>query len=274
MKSCEHFSSLGFGARVALVAALLVGTAGCVTLQQHKDLVAQEQADVDKLGQDNAALRAELDAVKQRLDNALKANADTGSDVLSSKARLNDLTGQNEQLSHQVEEMRKDLTATRSELVTQIDELKRAQPAAPAPPPVTVPADKAAHFAALDQAYARKDWPAVRILGHEYATKYPQDDLADDALYLTGDGDLQDNRPSSALGEFNRLLKIYPRSNRLGPTLMEMGTAYLALHDCDNAKLAFSAAQERFPRERFAVDARKRLGEIAHPPAGMCAPQT
>ena len=173
-----------------------------------------------------------------------------------------------------VEELQKSLTATRSELATQIDELKRAQPTAPAPPPVTVPADKSAHFAALDSAYNRKDWPAVRILGHEYATKYPQDDQADDALYLTGDGDLQDNRPTSALGEFNRLLKLYPRSNRLGPTLMEMGTAYLALHDCDNAKLAFSAAQERFPRERFAGDAKKKLTEIAHPPAGMCSPQT
>ena len=136
-----------------------------------------------------------------------------------------------------------------------------------------MPADKGQHFAAAQAAYDKKDWATLRTLGHEYATRYPQDDLADDALFLTGDGDLQDSRPSSALGEFNRLLKLYPRSNRLSATLMDMGESYLALHDCDNAKLAYSAVEERFPKEKVAADAKKRVGSLKNPAAGVCAPQ-
>ena len=74
-----------------------------------------------------------------------------------------------------------------------------------------IPADKEAHFQAVQGAYTQKDWALVRTLGHEYVVRYPGDDRADDVQYLLGDADLQDNRPTSALGEFNRILKQYPK---------------------------------------------------------------
>ena len=76
--------------------------------------------------------------------------------------------------------------------------------------------------------------------------------------FLLGDADLQDNRPTSALGEFNRLLKVYPRSDKLDKTLFEMGEAYLQLHDCANAKLAFGAVEQRFAREKIGVQAKAK----------------
>ena len=71
----------------------------------------------------------------------------------------------------------------------------------------------------------------MRTLGHEYVTRYPVDEHADDVQFLLGDADLQDNRPTSSLGEMNRLLKVYPHSDRLDRTLFDMGEAYLELHD-------------------------------------------
>jgi TolA-binding protein len=177
-------------------------------------------------------------------------------------------------LNQNVEAVKKDVVATRTELDARVDELKRAQAvqSTPAPPPVAIPADKKAHYKAIEEAYAKKDWGLVRTLGHEYVSRYPSDDQADSALWLIGDADMQDGRPSSALGEFNRILKQFPRSNVLDKTLFGMGDAYLVLHDCTNAKLAYGACEQRFGKTKIGQDARARVQKIEHPTPGMCAP--
>ena len=79
---------------------------------------------------------------------------------------------------------------------------------------------------------------------------------------MTGKADLDDGRPSSALGEWNRLLKLYPHSNILDKTLFGMGEAYDAMHDCTNAKLAYGTVVSHFPREKLATDARGRTAAV------------
>jgi hypothetical protein len=187
---------------------------------------------------------------------------------------LNDLAGRVDEVAHNMDAVRRDISQSRTELEGRIDELKRAQAAqpVPAPPPVQIPTDKAQHFKDLEAAYAKKDWGLVRTLGHEYVARYATDEKTDDALFLVGDADMQDNKPSSALGEFNRLLKLFPRSNKLDRVLFSMGDAYMALHDCDNAKLAYGACESRFGREKIGQDAKKQIARIDHPTPGTCAP--
>ena len=52
-----------------------------------------------------------------------------------------------------------------------------------------------------------------------------------------------------------------------------MGEAYLQLHDCANAKLAYGAVEQRFAREKIGAQAKAKVGEIDHPAPGLCAPQ-
>jgi TolA-binding protein len=268
-------------ARVAAVVLSGALASGCGLFAQQKDFDAlrlqsnelARRAQSDEA--DLAAVKADLQSTRERLENALRANADTGSDLLSSKARINDLAGRADELAHSIEELRKIQQDTRNEIDTKLDVLTRQQAVekTPAPPPVQIPADKETHYQAVLGAYTQKDWPLVRTLGHEYDVRYPTDDRADDVQFLLGDADLQDNRPTSALGEFNRLLKVYPRSDKLDKTLFEMGEAYLQLHDCANAKLAFNAVEQRFAREKIGAQAKAKVGEIDHPAPGMCAPQ-
>ncbi len=259
--------------------AALEGGCGLFVTRQDFDVVKAQAAALDKQGKDQqadlAAMKAELQATRERLENALRANADTGSDILSSKARMNDLAGRIDELSHAVEEAKTNAQAARTEIDTKLDAITRTQSAAPTPalPPVKIPPDKAAHFQAVEGAFAQKDWPLVRTLGHEYVTRYPVDEHADDVQFLLGDADLQDNRPTSSLGELNKLLKVYPHSDKLDRTLFDMGEAYLELHDCVNAKLAFAAVDQRFSKVKIGAEARARIQSIDHPAAGMCAPQ-
>ncbi len=260
---------------------LSAGASGCGVFALQKDFDTLKAKD-EQLARDSAAdrqelvtMRSDLAATRERLDNALRANADNGSDLLSSKARINDLAGRSEELAHNLDQMRNDLQATRSELDAKLDDLKRAQAVqpTPAPPPVQIPADRATHYQAVEGAYAQRDWGLVRTLGHEYVSRYPTDDKADDALFLLGDADLKDNRPTTALGEFNRLLKSFPKSDRLDRTLYDMGEAYLLLHDCASARLAFVTLEQRFPREKLGQEAKARVSVIDKPTPGMCAPQ-
>jgi TolA-binding protein len=271
------------GATLFVVAAGLPLLPGCgvFALQRDHEAVVTKIAESDRANHDEIMkLHAELDATRDRLDNALRANADTGSDVLTEKSRVNELAGRLDETTHKLEELQSTLAAGRNELDARFDQLARAQAAqaaqqpvpAPAPPPTPIPAGKADHFLALEAAVKAKDYALVRMLGHEYVNRYATDEKADDALYLTGKADLDDARPASALGEWNRLLKLFPKSNMLEKTLFGMGEAYETMHDCANAKLAFGTVLSHFPHGKLATDARTHSAAISALPPGSCAP--
>lgn len=265
--------------RILALLALASLASGCLVFQKDYDALAARTDVAEKNAAqaktESTQIRADLDATRQRLDNALRANADSSSETMSTKARLNDLAGKVDEANHGVEELRKDVTQSRTEIYARIDDLKRtsAAPATPAPPPVTAPTDKAAHFKALEDAWAKKEASTVRALATEYVNRYPTDDKADEALFYAGDVDLADGRPSSALGNFNRLLKLFPRSNVLDKTLFAMGESYMLMHDCTNAKLAYDACEKRFAKEKVGIESKAKLAVIAKNAPGTCAPQ-
>lgn len=272
----ESFFVRARGLFVVTTGAVLFGS-GCVLPRDHEALVAknaQNEKDVQDMRTELAKTRTDLDAARQRLDNALRANADSSTDVTSSKQRINDLAGRLDEVQHNVDDLKRDVAASRSELYARIDELKRTQPPAPTPaaPPVAIPQDKASHFGQLAAANAKHDFATVRVLGPEYVNRYPNDEHADEALFYMASADLEDGRPSSALGHYNRLLKLYPHSEMLDRTLFGMGEAYLLMHDCVNAKLAYEACEKRFSKTKIGGDARAKLQSIAKNPPGLCAP--
>lgn len=264
--------------RTLFVLTLAFASTGCLVTQQEHEKVADQAAEAQKQATaaraEVLALRADLDATRTRLDNALRANADSSTDLVSTKQRLNELAGRIDEANHGVDELKRDVAQSRTEIYARIDDLKRAQAqaAAPPPPPVTVPSEKAAHYKQLEDAWNKKDWTTVRALAPEYVNRYPQDDKADEAIFYAGDADLSDGRPSSALGNFNRLLKLFPKSNVLDKTLYGMGEAYMLMHDCANAKLAYEACEKRYSKDKIGADSRARLAMIAKNAPGTCAP--
>jgi len=265
------------------VGALLL--TGCWASQQSVDAtsskVAADHQTIEAQQRQIQKLEQDLAATQQRLDNALRASADTGSDLMSEKQRINQVAGRLDEIDHGLGDVRRDLVSSRGEVDSRLDELKRAIDAqANKPPPVVIPTDKAAHFAAMESARTGKDLTLARTLGREYVSRYPNDDKTDDVLFALGDLELADNHPAAALGEFNRVLKSQQNadarhpSNVLAQTLLGMGNAYLSLHDCENAKLAFSACESRFSKEKAGQDAHSKLAIVAKPTPGMCqAPQ-
>jgi TolA-binding protein len=264
----------------ALLALAILPGCGLFAMQKDHEKEAKKVEELAKINDQQkaeiAALRSDLEATRERLDNATRAYADKGDEIVNQKQKVNLLTGRVEESSQVVEGLRKDLASFRTEVNGRLDELKRsaeAQATKPAPPPTPIPADKGQHFAAIEAAYGRQDWTLTRTLGREFLNRYPTDDKADDALYMMGDGEMKEGRPSSALGEFNRLIKLNQKSNVLDKTLFAMGEAYLLMHDCENAKLAYQACLNRFAKEPLGVQSKQKIATIDKKPAGMCAPQ-
>lgn len=265
------------GVLAVVIGGAVLSGCGVFAMQKDHETLAQKNESLEKTVEEQkqalAGLKADLDATRERLDNALRANADNGTDLMSEKARMNDLAGRLDESTHQLEELRREVTQSRTEVDARLDEVKRAQAVQPQqPPPVTIPPEKAAHFAAIEAAYGQKDYNLTRTLGRAYVDRYPTDDKADDVEFLMGDADLKDGRPSSALGEFNHVLKASPPSNVLDKTLSAMGDAYLTMHDCASAKLAYESCAKRFPKTKLGADAKARVTSLEHPAPGTCAP--
>ena len=270
--STSRFASAAF----VLLALSVSGCGVFATATEGRNLAARDDAlekTVEEQKQTIAKLQADLDATRERLDNALRANADNGSDLMSEKARMNALAGKMDENAHALDELRRQLSQSRTEVDARLDEIKRAQAVQPQqPPPVQIPPEKNAHYAAIEAAYGQKDYNLTRTLGREYVNRYPTDERTDDVEYLMGDADLKDGRPSSAIGEFNHVLKATPTSNVLDKTLFDMGESYMLMHDCQSARLAYESCAKRFPKEKLGIDAKSRMSAIDHPQPGMCAP--
>ncbi len=207
-------------------------------------------------------LETDLAATRTRLDNALKANAENGSDLSSSKQRIAQLTGRVEEANHAAEEAKREVAQLRAEMS------KGSQGGAASSIPI--PADKTAHFAAVDDAYRRHDFSTLRALGGDYASRYPSDEKSDIVLFYLGDAELKDGRPTAALASFNKLLKSFPKSKTMPMTLFDMGEAYLALHNCPDAKLAFNSCVSHAGADQVGKDAKERIKKIDSKPAGLC----
>jgi TolA-binding protein len=127
-------------------AAVLPGC-GVFVLQRDYDSNIAKMSEFDKATHDELVrLHGELEATRDRLDNALRANADTGSDLLSEKSRINDVAGRLDETNHKLEELQSTLAAGRNELDARFDQLSRAQAAQaaqqavpPPPPPPPIP---------------------------------------------------------------------------------------------------------------------------------------
>ncbi len=233
--------------------------------------IAEEERATAALKKDVEGLKGTVEGAIARVDQALKANADRGADFMTERARLNTIAGRLDETSHAVDEVKKEVATTRAEQNARLDELKRNQEAHGAKtPPVAIPESQTAHHAALQAAYDKKEFNLLRSLGREYVNRYPNDEKADDVLFLMGDADVKEGRGASALGEFNRVLRFQPPSNVLGKTLLGMGEAYLLLKDCPNARLAYQAAAARFAKQPDGVVAKKKLEELDKPAAGTC----
>ncbi len=265
--------------RQTLTIALFVFASACVkrddfeALQgSHRTLKKQH----DELQAETDRLKIELSTTRERLDNALRANADAKENLLNAGAQAARLEGRLDELAQADEEGRRALDLRRAGLEVQLKELDKAvkdlgahvaelasKPPPPPPPTVPVPADKGAHFAALDRANELRDWAAVRLLASEFAGRYPTDERLDGVYFFRGNAEGALGQPATAIGEYSKVLKAGPKSTYRARALLGLGESYVAIGNCPDAKTALEMCEKFYRKDAAGRDAKAALVKLA-----------
>jgi len=214
---------------------------------------------------------AELETVLERATDVVTRNsADLGLEVQSLREQIGVLEGRIAELQNAQQTQVLQFNEQREELEQKIRVFARKAGVDVTLTADEVPADRAEHFAAASRAVDAEDHGQARALLREYVRRYAADERADNAQYLIGSTYLRENRPASAIVEFQRVISDYPRADAADETLFDMAEAYWRLHDCSHARLALEALIRGYAQSSLLARARTRLREIERPPRGYC----
>ncbi|SCY13063.1 tol-pal system protein YbgF [Desulfoluna spongiiphila] len=87
-------------------------------------------------------------------------------------------------------------------------------------------------FAAMKE----KNHEKALLLFREVAEKWPGDNLADNAIYWSGEIHYTEKNYSAAISAFRTLLKKYPKGSKAPDALLKTGYSFLALNDKESAR--------------------------------------
>lgn len=141
----------------------------------------------------------------------------------------------------------------------------KPQPKAPAkkvqkakPQPVT---PKAAYDYALSL-YRAERFVDARKAFDTYLKRFPQTDLAANALYWKGETYYSQKNYPQAIMTFKDVAQKYPKHSKVPAAMLKTGMAYEMSGDVDNAAFYLRALVEDYPKSDPAGLARKRLAAL------------
>lgn len=265
-------------ARIAAAVGCVV-ISGCMTKAAGNEMRLALEKQISDLQAENTARDTALDKKIQDLSDSLEKarslltrdSADVGAQVQTQQQRMSELEGKIDEMTHNLSDLIEQTARARAELDDKLGKLGTTKPSGELQlDPSQIPSDKAAHFAAAYDAYKANDQDKARALFKEYVTRYPADAKTGDAQYWVGATYLVQNKPATALGEYRKVIALYPKSPAVDTALYGMADAFFRLHACTDAKGAIDALAKRKPAK--ALDDRlKQLGKaIKDAPKGYC----
>jgi TolA-binding protein len=258
---------------------MLAGGSGCMTtgagtemrMALERRITALDNATVER----DKALQDKLDELSQAMERTrgllTRDSADVGAQVQTQQQKMAELEGKIDEMTHNLTDLIEQTGRARAELDDRLGKLSTPKPTGEQQlDPSQVPADKALHFSAAYDAYKAGDQDKARALFKEYVRRYPADTKTGDAQYWVGATYLVQNKPATALGEYQKVIAQYPKSPAFDTALYGMADAFYRLHACTEAKGALDALAKRKPSK--ALEERvKQLGKvIKESPKGYC----
>lgn len=248
--------------------ALIVLAAGCASRASVREVAARAEL-----------VRAEVAALRQAQQDAVRDDAQARADLKALEERVRDLAAAVTASSEELARVRARLTAAEEQLAAVRAELTaRAEPApappADRPPPpadATKPAEKptpapparasgpeAMYSAALATFRAREHGQAV-LEFLDFLARYPQHPLAANAQYWIGEAYYVQRDYRQALVEFQRVLEHPNVNGKWADALLKIGMCYDLLLETTQARRAWQRLVAEFPSSPAAVRAREFL---------------
>jgi tol-pal system protein YbgF len=257
---------------VSTVAAGLL--AGCYSPEKGKMLELR----VDKLSQDNEALKAELKAQSDKLSESLPRVDQKVAQVTKALEGLDQASRRSDaDIGVQLQKVVEDMATLRGQVdayVHQLDQLQAqvsvlpgVAPAKASPPASDVarPADKKEFYALAVSKQKAGEVAVARQLFVEFCRKYPRDELAGEAHFQLAESYFAEDKCPEALPEFGQLVKAFPNSKSMPNALLHSADCFQRLKNVDAAQAALDQVVKRYPGTEAAKKAKARLAELKKP---------
>ncbi|HET8937212.1 MAG TPA: tetratricopeptide repeat protein [Polyangiales bacterium] len=234
--------------------------------ERMSELNARQEQRAQSLEKKLQELSEGLESARQLLT---RDSADVGAQVQAQQQRMAELEGQLAEMTHNLNDMIEQTAKARADLDDKLGKLT-SKPGEIALDASQIPPDKSAHFNAAYDAYKAADQDKARALFKEYVARYPDDTKTGDAQYWVGATYLVQNKPATALGEYRKVIALYPKSPAVDTALYGMADAFYRLHACTDAKGALDALVKRKPSKTLEERAKQLTKAIKESPKGFC----
>lgn len=253
------------------LAALALALTGCVSTGDI-DLLHREITDVarqvDELGQTSSG-KQDLQAVSQKL-------TEQNAQMMKSNA---DIVAELQQVRDQMERLQANLDATNQRLEALSNELAAARQTPAASPEGTAaaaaamasgasmlapgqPSEPAQLYSSAYEDYLRGNFDLALQGFGEYHKRYPDTDLADNALYWIGECHYSKRAFPEAIQTFTELLNTYKTSDKAAAALLKKGLAHLEAGDRSQAVINLQYVLYEHPGSKEAELARTKLAAL------------
>jgi TolA-binding protein len=266
--------AVGFGCVAVMLgqSACMTKTAGNEMRRALDERIARVEADAQLRDKTLEQRLVELTEGLERTRSLLtRDSADVGAAVQTQQMKMSEIEGKLDELAHGLGEITEQSARTRADLDDKLGKLGGGKAAGETTvEAVQFPADKAAHYSAAYDAYKAGDQDKARALFKEYVVRYPSDPKAGDAQYWVGATYLVQNKPATALGEYRKVIQLYPKSPAFDTALYGMADAFFRLHACTDAKGALEALTKRKPSKALDDRVKQLTRAIKESPKGYC----
>lgn len=229
---------------------------------------AEQRAELDSLRIDIQSINGRL-ADQEKVLQQLRQERSLRQDDL--ETRLAKLENHFEQLRK--EQASKELPAAGAVITTPIPAAtSKATPGAEVSPGAssiqaqpTVPggaasADPEALYRdALQLVQQEMNFSAARDKFISFVEKYPEHELAVNAMYWIGETLYGNKKYENAILQFQDVIQMYPHHSKIPAALLKQGLAFYELGDTRNAKIILQKVRDKYPTSPEAQKAQQRL---------------
>lgn len=138
-----------------------------------------------------------------------------------------------------------------------------AEPAAT--PRIVIKEEKNPEKAMYDNAlqlYQQGKFLEARKEAKNFVDKYPNSDLADNALFLVGEAYYSEKSYKEAIESYQQLLDRYPKGNKVPSALLKQAGSFQKLGDATAARILYERIAESYPGTPQAQLAAKELKQL------------
>jgi len=129
------------------------------------------------------------------------------------------------------------------------------------PAEVAAPTDDEPHpqYQEVMEIFRSGDYETAGPLFETFAEEFPEDELADNALYWAGECKYTKKKFTEAIERFKRVVEDYPDGSKVPDAMLKIGFAYISLGDTESAETYLKKVVAQYPFSSAGAKAEERL---------------